>query len=386
MSRYLVVGPPFPSHLMALAAVGGGLLDRGHRVAWVAHPETAGSHLPEGAPQFPAPLAPSGSSLDLDRYRDARGLPGYRALVEDVLVPLARGMVPATEEAIRRFEPDLVVADRLAWTGGLAARRLGARWATATACAGTRYLALAELPAALPWTDGKLVSLQEEYGLAPADEPELSGLLDLVFASPALVGEPEDAASSVRFVGPVVAGREPETTPFPWEELGPGPTLLVSLGTVERGRGERFYAAATEALSDFEGTVVMTAPEEMGPFPDTFVVRSWVPQVRLLREIDAVVTHAGLNTVQEALLARVPMVVAPITNDQPYIAGKVVEAGAGVRVSFTRARSGEIRRAVEAVLSEERYRREARTLGEQLAEEDGLARAVGLLESAADDG
>ena len=52
------------------------------------------------------------------------------------------------------------------------------------------------------------------------------------------------------------------------------------------------------------------------------------------------VTHGGHNTVCEALAHGLPLVVAPIRDDQPTVAAQVVQAGAGVRTDLLAGASG----------------------------------------------
>jgi hypothetical protein len=63
--------------------------------------------------------------------------------------------------------------------------------------------------------------------------------------------------------------------------------------------------------------------------------------------VDAVVCHAGHNTVCEALACAVPLVLAPVRDDQPLIAEQVAVAGAGLRLRFTYANAEHIGRALD---------------------------------------
>jgi UDP:flavonoid glycosyltransferase YjiC (YdhE family) len=56
---------------------------------------------------------------------------------------------------------------------------------------------------------------------------------------------------------------------------------------------------------------------------------AFAPQRELIRKAVLTITHAGLNTVLDALSAAVPMVAVPITNDQPGIAARVAWTGTG---------------------------------------------------------
>ena len=127
----------------------------------------------------------------------------------------------------------------------------------------------------------------------------------------------------------------PDTTPFPWEWLDDRrPLVLVSLGTLNWQDGERFFARAVEALGalDVQG-VVVAPPDMVGTAPrPTWSCAPGCPQLALLARTAAVVSHGGHNTVCEALAHGLPLVVAPIRDDQPIVAEQVVAAGAGVRV------------------------------------------------------
>lgn len=68
------------------------------------------------------------------------------------------------------------------------------------------------------------------------------------------------------------------------------------------------------------------------------------------------ICHGGHNTVCETLAHGVPLVVAPIRDDQPVVAEQVVNAGAGIRLRFGRATPEIIRDAVAAVLTEPEFR------------------------------
>src|SRR5258708_39339031 len=89
------------------------------------------------------------------------------------------------------------------------------------------------------------------------------------------------------------------------------------------------------------------------------LVRSRVPQLELLPQLDAVVCHAGHNTVCEALAHGIPLVVAPIRDDQPIVAQQVVDAGAGIRLKYGRANSDEIVAALVTILETASYRQAA---------------------------
>jgi UDP:flavonoid glycosyltransferase YjiC (YdhE family) len=92
------------------------------------------------------------------------------------------------------------------------------------------------------------------------------------------------------------------------------------------------------------------------------------------------VSHAGHNTVCESLAHGLPLVVAPIRDDQPIVAQQVVDAGAGIRVKFGRVRAPELRSAVTALLDDETYRAAAQRIRASFAAAGGAAAAADRLE------
>jgi UDP:flavonoid glycosyltransferase YjiC (YdhE family) len=113
------------------------------------------------------------------------------------------------------------------------------------------------------------------------------------------------------------------------------------------------------------------------------LVRPSVPQLELLPQLDAVVCHAGHNTVCETLAHGIPLIVAPIRDDQPIIAQQVVDAGAGIRLKYGRANSDEIFDALVSVLETASYREAALRIQASFRAAGGPAAAADRLESLA---
>ena len=96
----------------------------------------------------------------------------------------------------------------------------------------------------------------------------------------------------------------------------------------------------------------------------------------VLPRLAAVLCHAGMGTVTEALAFGVPLVVAPIRHDQPAIAWQVLAAGAGRQVSFANASPAQLAEAVTAVLDQPGYRAAAERIAADFAAAGGAARAA----------
>ena len=386
MARFLFVVPPLTGHVNPTVSVARALEARGHEVAWAAHPGTVQRLLPDGARILPMPeAAPAGLVNQVaERARAVRGAAALRFLWEDFLVPLARSMRPAVEAALDAYAPDVVAVDQQAVGGALACRRRGARWATlATTSAGVTD-PLAGLPQVKRWLADLLGGLAREAEVdldgAPGDEVCLSPHLVIAFSTAALVGPTERFGPRYRFVGPSISDR-PEPTPFPWDALGPGEKVLVSMGTVNAGISGRFFRAAIDAAAGCGIQAIVAAPpDDVGEVPPGTIAQRYVPQLALLDHVDAVVCHGGHNTVCEALAHGLPLVVAPIKDDQPIVADQVVAAGAGLRVKFGRVQAPALAAAIRRVLDEPGFRAAAARVRASFAGAGGAPAAAAALE------
>ncbi|MFI6004147.1 glycosyltransferase [Streptomyces sp. NPDC051366] len=395
--RVLFTVPPLAGHVNPTVAVGAELAARGHQVAWTGPAGALARLLPAHARILPAGEEAGGGYAALhDRWRDLRGVGALRFLWEEALVPLARAMVPGVTDAVRGFAPDLMVADQQALAGPVIARRLGIPWVTSASTSAELTRPFADFPKVGEWVDEQISGFLAECGTDRADgtaggkgadgtgwDPRFSERLVLVFSTPELIGTEDDFPPHYAFLGPAF-GTRPHPPGFPWQRLDPERRrVLVSLGTLNQEAGGRFYGAvlgAAERLAD-EVQLVLVAPAALvGAVPGNVLLLERVPQLELLPHLDAVVCHGGHNTVCEALAYGLPLVVAPIRDDQPIVARQVVGAGAGVRVRFGRTRTEELRDALTAVLDDPGPRRAARRIQASFAAAGGASAAADRLE------
>ncbi|HEX7308005.1 glycosyltransferase [Lentzea sp.] len=370
MSRFLFVVPPLTGHVNPTASVGGELLARGHDVAWVGHPGTLRPLLPDGAVVFPAidDVLEADIRAKRERWLALRGMAVLKFFWEEFLVPLGHSMLPGVSEAVRLFAPDVVVADQQALAGPVVAREAGLPWVTSASTSAELVNPLRTMPKVDAWVRDLL------HDFAGGDV-RFSDRLVLVYSSKALVRQ--EFGDEVAFVGPALSHRV-ERVDFPWERLTGQRRVLVSLGTLNGPAGERFFGQVLDAVTGLDVQVVVVAPPR--PAPPNVLVREAVPQLALLPHLDAVVTHGGHNTVCEALAHGLPLVVAPIRDDQPTVAAQVVAAGAGVRLTYSRARAMDVRSAVRSVLDEPEYAAAAGVVRDSFSAAGGATAAADRLE------
>ena len=258
-----------------------------------------------------------------------------------------------------------------ALAGALVAERRDIPWATSATTSAELVQPLAEMPKVAAWLDDLLAGLRSRHGSPAADHDlRFSPHGVLAFSTAELVGP---VGGKIVFVGPSITAR-PDDTPFP--ALDGRPVVLVSLGTANVDAGGPFLQAAVEALAglpDHQGVVVDPTGEVTS---DEVLVVPRVPQLALLPKCAVVVCHAGHNTVCETLSHGVPLVVAPIRDDQPIVAQQVVDAGAGVRVRFGRVTAEQLRAAVTEALD---YAEGARRIQRSFAVAGGADAAANWL-------
>lgn len=379
--RYLFVAPPYLSHVRRLARDADELAARGHEVAWLGYRDVVrGERAARAVAVEPLPDRVAERLLTAHRRR-ARTHPfgpGVTAAVfEDVLLPLTRAELPLVAAALERVRPDCVVADVFSLAASLVARQRNLVWATSCQPAD----ALAELTAVAPirdFLDRRLGPLQRAVGLAPVARPMLSPHLVLVPAVRELIGDVE-LVSAAQLLGVTVerAAEARERGPCRGDRHG----VYVSLGTNVDEAGVAFLRSAATALAGEPLDVVIVAPPGAVPDPPPNVtVSGFVPQIALLGRVAAVVSHGGYGTVVESLVHGRPLVLAPITYDQPFNAACVVAAGAGIRLKTRRVTPAAIRTAVNRVLGEPSFACAARRVGEALERAGGSRTAAAALE------
>jgi sterol 3beta-glucosyltransferase len=118
-----------------------------------------------------------------------------------------------------------------------------------------------------------------------------------------------------------------------------------------------------------------------GQLPESIFRLDWAPHHWLFPRMSAVVHHGGAGTTAAALRAGVPNVVVPYFADQPFWAGRVRSLGVGPRpIPRQKLTAERLAEAIEIAASDEEIRRRAQALGQKIRAEDGVGRAVPLIE------
>jgi zeaxanthin glucosyltransferase len=193
--------------------------------------------------------------------------------------------------------------------------------------------------------------------------------------------------SSFHYTGPFVDPEGRKAVDFPWKRISSDrPLIYASMGTLQNGLKRIFHTVA-EACAGLGTQLVISLggglnPEDLGPMAGYPTLVRYAPQLELVRRSALIITHGGLNTVLEALSNGVPLVVIPITNDQPGVGARIQWTGTGEVIPVKQLSKEKLRRAVCAVLRDPGYRIAARRLQACIADTNGLERAADIVEQA----
>ncbi|WP_434457736.1 glycosyltransferase family 1 protein [Stutzerimonas urumqiensis] len=415
MTRFAVIAPPFHSHLRALEALSQALIDRGHEVVFVQQADVgmalrlsaagfvavgAGSHPPGSMAAIVARAARPGGPRGLGRVI------ADMAASTDMLCREVPGVLSA-------LAVDAVIADQMEPAGALVAEHLDLPYVSVACALPFNREPLVPLPVmpwayrATPWAEQLNLHstrvydrLMRPHGAVIARHCErlgvparahlgecLSPLLQLSQTTAAFDFPRAALPAHFHHVGPL---RLPVEAEPPLEvSIDPRrPLVFASLGTLQ---GDRLglFRRIVHACRRLDAQVLVA---HCGGLDRAGVRRlerdgaDWVtdfaPQRAVLARAQAVVTHAGLNTVLDAFAAGVPMLALPIAFDQPGVAARVAYQGAGLRLGHRWASQRRIGQALRRLLDDPTFASRAASVGDSVRQAGGAARAAMLTERA----
>jgi sterol 3beta-glucosyltransferase len=115
--------------------------------------------------------------------------------------------------------------------------------------------------------------------------------------------------------------------------------------------------------------------------PDSVLMVDGVPFSWLFPRVAAVVHHGGAGTTSAGLRAGVPSVVIPFFGDQPYWGQRIADLGVGpAPIPRKKLTADRLAQAIQTAVTDQAMRQRAADLGAKIRSEDGIARAVAVVE------
>jgi MGT family glycosyltransferase len=398
--------------------IGDVLRRRGHRVVFIVEESFAGTLQAQGFEERLMRLTPPPLEEEVpgqfwkDFIRDTapvfrqptiKQLAGFIAPTFQALVDGARYVDDRLHEIIGELEPDAIVEDNVVGFAALPA--CGRPWARIVSCNPTEIRdadvppVFSGYPASdrLRWAEywdayrdahdamhADFSDWCQSRGAPPL--PELEFMFESPWLNMTIYPDEIDYARARPLRGSWHnLQASVRTTDSPYEvEPGPEPLVYLSLGSLGSADVGLMQTLIDE-LADRPYRVIVSK----GPQHDQFELAGnmtgaeFLPQTRVLPQVDLVITHGGNNTVTESLYFGKPMVVLPLFWDQYDNAQRVHDTGFGVRLDTYGHTREELTGAVDTLLADDRLKARLAAVSARLHAAPGTEKAAGLIEELA---
>lgn len=176
---------------------------------------------------------------------------------------------------------------------------------------------------------------------------------------------------------------------FPWDRLNPEQKLVFcTLGSQSHiyGASRRFFQQAIGALAGRPEYQLVLAvgphiePASFGDLPLNVIIVQWAPHAAILKRAALMINHGGLGTLKECIYFDVPMLVFPITRDQPGYAARVAYHGLGLMGDIRSIASEELATMVDVVLLDRSFRARVAAMGAIFREQEQAAQGPRLVD------
>lgn len=404
MAHFAIFAPPLRGHFRPLSILADELIARGHQASFF-HQEEARSLVESSAAQF-VPIASKASIESWTRpMAKIRGLFGLGETIKR-METFTTNFCREAPSLVACLRVDAIVSDQLEPAGGLIAESLKIPWISiASTIPMNREIAVPPPFVDWPCDRSEKAIGKNKVGWAISDlllrrfnrtialnatalglsgkariEDCFSPWLQIAQVPSSLDFDRTEKPTSLHYVGPF--RRSSVDGPVLPQSNG-RPTVYCTLGTLQGSRVGLFrkVAAACDRLGvrlilTHGGLAKSDLAAKLKGNP---LVYDWLPQESVMKEVDLVVCHGGMNTVLDALCAARPLLVMPLAFEQPGIAARVKKSKAGLMLP-RRSSAKTIALELERLLDDSSYRTHARRISEEIESCGGVRRAADLIE------
>ena len=311
------------------------------------------------------------------------------AFSTQILVDTTLALDDTVCEHMRELNPDCIVADSMAVWGKAVALKLGIPFVSSTTTFAFNQYSAKIMKQSLRQMFGMIFSMTKiNKNIKRLQEKgyPVKSVLDIiqndnntdtiVYTSPEFQPCSETFSDKYVFVGPSI---RPIENIF---EKKSDKLIYISMGTVINDSTE-FYKKCIEALANKKYQVIMSVGnlinnEDLGAVPYNITISRFVDQIAVLSQADVFLTHCGMNSVNESLYYKVPLVMYPQTSEQDGVATRVEQLGAGIRLKYVNAKS--ITETIENVLHTKSYYEQAAKISEGFHKCTGVKGAADKIE------
>jgi MGT family glycosyltransferase len=225
------------------------------------------------------------------------------------------------------------------------------------------------------------------------EEPSLEqvftskGDLNIVYTTRNFNGDDGVHEPDYLFAGPSI-DRLQEAYDSDFSVIGDRKLIYISLGSLNTDFAD-FYKTCISAFRNTDYYVCMSIGKkcevsQLGEIPLNFLIKSFLPQLEILKRADVFITHAGFNSVNEALYFGVPMLALPQVNDQHMVAKRLVSMQLGMTESIKELSPEILRSKTETLIIERKIKENCMQISQEMRNFAKLEQTVLKLEKYAD--
>ncbi len=163
------------------------------------------------------------------------------------------------------------------------------------------------------------------------------------------------------------------------------PPIYAGFGSLKSSKPELITVSVLKAVERTKQRAVLATGwgglKQKSNVPrNVFFVES-VPHDWLFPQMSAVIHHGAAGTTASGLKAGIPSIIVPFAFDQHFWGSRVAHLGVGPKpIPFKQLSVERLENAITVSINDQEMRRRAGTLGESIRSEDGVGRAVELIQ------
>jgi sterol 3beta-glucosyltransferase len=221
----------------------------------------------------------------------------------------------------------------------------------------------------------------------PYHSGQMRGLPLLYGFSPAVISAPKDWGENIHITGYWFLDSADDWSPpsalLDFLAAGPAP-VYIGFGSMSNREPEDTAALVIEALRRSQQRAILLSGwggmkrEEV---PESVFMIDSIPHAWLFPRLAVIVHHGGAGTTAAGLGSGIPSVIIPFFGDQPFWGQKIAQLGVGPEpIPRKKLTVERLAQAIQKAVTDPEMRQRAAKLGSIIQAEDGIARAVEIIQ------
>jgi len=206
--------------------------------------------------------------------------------------------------------------------------------------------------------------------------------------SPSVIPKPADWAENMHITGYWFLDSESDWTPpddlTAFLQAG-SPPIYIGFGSMVSRKPEETADLVLQAVVKSGQRAILLSGWgglSKAHLPDSVLMVDSIPHSWLFQHVSAVVHHGGAGTTAAALRSGMPSMIIPFFGDQPFWGRHIAKLGVGAEpIPRKQLTADRLAQSLQSLVSDQTMRQRAAQLGSKIRSEDGVARAVEIIQA-----